>query len=163
MGADTPPELKSSLQTRRNELIERENLPRFQWQGRHGESVTTSYLSPKRAIYPSTLNQVTLEYVERAAYQSGEAIKSPSPRQYMELPAHIASRTGADAASTLRSIAVNTSRSTVADSAGGQKVCPPELRPWAPLRNFFSTSYGLIFTATDQGFDEISLRSHGGY
>lgn len=90
--------------------------------------------------------------------QSGEAIKSPSPRQYMELRL-ILLTDRADAAVTLHSIAVNTS-DPVADRLVGE-VWPTRIETVGTPEEF---SYFIRpdFTATDQGFDEISLEATAG-
>ena len=90
--------------------------------------------------------------------QSGEAIKSPSPRQYMELRLILLSDR-ADAGATLRSIAINTS-DPVADRLVGE-VWPTRIETVGTSEEF---SYFIRpdFTAPDQGFDEISLEATAG-
>ena len=90
--------------------------------------------------------------------QSGEAIKSPSPRQYMELRL-ILLTDRADAGATLRSIAINTS-DPVADRLVGE-VWPTRIETVGTPEEF---SYFIRpdFTAADQGFDEITLAATAG-
>ncbi|MYK42310.1 MAG: hypothetical protein F4049_19100 [Gemmatimonadetes bacterium] len=157
--ADTPPGTQIQLQTRTgNELIE-EKI----YHDSNGKVVTEKRYNKlpksKRGDITSTFepgNDWSTWSVPHT--QSGEAIKSPSPRQYMELRL-ILLTDRADAGATLRSIAINTS-DPVADRLVGE-VWPTRIETVGTPEEF---SYFIRpdFTATDQGFDEISLEATAG-
>lgn len=157
--ADTPPRTQVQLQTRTgNELIE-EKI----YHDSNGKVVTEKRYNKlpksKKGDITSTFepgNDWSTWSVPHT--QSGEAIKSPSPRQYMELRL-ILLTDRADAAVTLHSIAINTS-DPVADRLVGE-VWPTRIETVGTPEEF---SYFIRpdFTATGQGFDEISLEATAG-
>ena len=157
--ADTPPRTQVQLQTRTgNELIE-EKI----YHDSSGKVVTEKRYNKlpksKKGDITSTFKPGDDWSTWSVPHtQSGEAIKSPSPRQYMELRL-ILLTDRADAAVTLRSIAVNTS-DPVADRLVGE-VWPTRIETVGTPEEF---SYFIRpdFTATDQGFDEISLEATAG-
>ena len=157
--ADTPPGTQVQLQTRTgNELIE-EKI----YHDSNGKVVTEKRY---KKLPKSKKGDITSTFKPGDDWstwsvphtQSGEAIKSPSPRQYMELRL-ILLTDRADAGATLRSIAINTS-DPVADRLVGE-VWPTRIETVGTSEEF---SYFIRpdFTATDQGFDEISLEATAG-
>ena len=157
--ADTPPGTQVQLQTRTgNELIE-ENI----YHDSKGKVVTEKRYNKlpksKRGDITSTFEPGDDWSTWSVPHtQSGEAIKSPSPRQYMELRL-ILLTDRADAGATLRSIAINTS-DPVADRLVGE-VWPTRIETVGTSEEF---SYFIRpdFTAADQGFDEITLEATAG-
>lgn len=157
--ADTPPGTQVQLQTRTgNELIEEKV-----YHDSNGRVVTEKRYNKlpksKKGDITSTFepgNDWSTWSVPHT--QSGEAIKSPSPRQYMELRL-ILLTDRADAGATLRSIAINTS-DPVADRLVGE-VWPTRIETVGTPEEF---SYFIRpdFTAADQGFDEITLAATAG-
>ncbi|MXW81037.1 MAG: hypothetical protein F4Z57_19035 [Gemmatimonadetes bacterium] len=157
--ADTPPGTQVQLQTRTgNELIE-EKI----YHDSNGKVVTEKRYNKlpksKKGDITSTFKPGDDWSTWSVPHtQSGEAIKSPSPRQYMELRLTLLTDR-ADAGATLRSIAINTS-DPVADRLVGE-VWPTRIETVGTSEEF---SYFIRpdFTATDQGFDEISLEATAG-
>ena len=157
--ADTPAGTQVQLQTRTgNELVE-EKI----YHDSNGKVVTESRYNKlpksKKGDITSTFKPGDDWSTWSVPHtQSGEAIKSPSPRQYMELRL-ILLTDRADAGATLRSIAINTS-DPVADRLVGE-VWPTRIETVGTPEEF---SYFIRpdFTATDQGFDEISLEATAG-
>ena len=157
--ADTPPGTQVQLQTRTgNELIE-EKI----YHDSSGKVVTEKRY---KKLPKSKKGDITSTFEPGGDWstwsvphtQSGEAIKSPSPRQYMELRL-ILLTDRADAGATLRSVAINTS-DPVADRLVGE-VWPTRIETVGTPEEF---SYFIRpdFTAADQGFDEISLEATAG-
>ena len=157
--ADTPTGAQVQLQTRTgNELIE-ENI----YHDSSGKVVTEKRYNKlpksKKGDITSTFKPGDDWSTWSVLYtQSGEAIKSPSPRQYMEIRL-ILLTDRSDAGATLRSIAINTS-DPVADRLVGE-VWPTRIETVGTPEEF---SYFIRpdFTATDQGFDEITLEATAG-
>ena len=157
--ADTPPGTQVQLQTRTgNELIE-EKI----YHDSNGKVVTESRYNKlpksKKGDITSTFkpgNDWSTWSVPHT--QSGEAIKSPSPRQYMELRL-ILLTDRPDVAAILRSIAINTS-DPVADRLVGE-VWPTQIETVGASEEF---SYFIRpdFTSAGQGFDEITLEATAG-
>ena len=157
--ADTPPGTQVQLQTRTgNELIE-EKIHHDS----NGKVVTASRY---KKLPKSKKGDITSTFKPGDDWstwsmphtQSGEAIKSPSPRQFMELRLILLTNRS-DAAATLRSIAVNTS-DPVADRLVGE-IWPTRIEAVGTPEEF---SYFIRpdFTAAEQGFDEISLAGTAG-
>ena len=157
--ADAPPGTRVQLQTRTgNELLE-EKI----YHDSNGKVVTEKRFNK---LPKSKKGEITTTFKPGNDWSTwstpynrpGEVIKSPSPRQFMELRL-ILLTDRSDVSASLRSIAVNTS-DPVANRLVGE-VWPTRIAAVGTAEEF---SYFIQpdFTAAGQGFDEIILEATAG-